>query len=198
MDIGICIHLWRSGRRIKRAAAEPKHWQGENMKILMIALSLVLFVVSAAARTESGLEADAFIVADKPNGDTLVLRITNRGETPQTIVTEHYSPGIAGMTGYGIIEISLSYENLNLGIAGQQEKLNTIRSLSKLAPITLRKGETVQISMPLDGSTVQELKKQDERPMAIRYCIGKQFSERFGLWHGTLEIKKSYRSMTSK
>jgi len=174
-----------------------ERWLEENMKKLTIALPLMLFVVSAAPRAESGLEADAFIVADKPNESTLVLRITNRGETPQTILTEKYSRNSMSMNGRRLPQIGLSYEILTIGSAEQPEQWIFIPSLPKLAPVTLRKGESAQVIVPLDDTTVKAM-KEAEGPATIRYSIGKRISERFGLWQGTLEIRESYKSMTSK
>jgi hypothetical protein len=172
------------------------------ISLIMLVWSIPVFCgeIHDTAQAKPGLEADAFIISGNSNNSTLVLQITNRSETPKTIPTEHYMRGGGGMTtgiGYRITHLSLFWEILIIGTAEQPEELILIPSLSKLAPVTLRKGETAQISMPLDGATVQELKKEDEQPISIQYRIGKKISERFGLWQGTLEIKKSYRSMTA-
>jgi hypothetical protein len=154
-----------------------------------------------AAQDVPGLEPDAFIISDNSNNSALVLKITNHSETPQTIPTEHYMWGaMRAITGSGdiLIEIHLSCEIFTIGIAGESEEPIQIPSLSKLAPVTLRKGETAQISKSLDHETVQELKKNDEYPVLIRYSVGKKIAERFGFWQGTLKINKSYKSMTAK
>jgi hypothetical protein len=147
---------------------------------LLAIVSLILMTLSFpalcgeihdAVKAESSLEADAFIISGNSYNSTLVLQITNSSETPQTILTEHYEPGIARIvTGSGnrITHIFLSYEILTIGTAEQPEQSILIPSLSKLAPVTLRKGETAQISMPLDAATVYELKKEDERPIRSR------------------------------
>jgi hypothetical protein len=166
----------------------------ENVKRHSIALSLALFVYSAVARSESGLEADAFITSNDSN---LVLRITNRGETPQTILTEHYSRGSLHFTGGKLLCFHLNFEILAIGSVEPPEQWIFIPSLPKLAPVTLRKGETAKVNVPLDNKTISEM-KEVEGPVTIQYSIGKKIAERFGLWQGTLEIRESYKSMKLK
>ncbi len=145
------------------------------------------------AAADTNLELYAFMTKDSSN---LFLRITNRGDTPQTILTEGYSRSWGDANGRRLPHLDLSYEISSMGPVEEPDRWVFMPSLPKLAPVTLHKNETAQIVVPIDEVQFNAIRTNNI--VSLRYIIGKRIAERFGLWHGTLELKESYESVRSK
>ena len=120
----------------------------------------------------------------------LELWITNRGPKPQTVLTENYSLSRTRVNGHRLPIVEVSYRLLGIEAADSGEKWSFVPSLSKLAPVTLRKDETASLSIELDQELVEVL-CNPETEVTVEYSIGKDIADRFGLWHGKLELQET-------
>ena len=157
---------------------------------------LLLLTVSSLRVPAAGtnkMEIDAFI---NTNGEPyLVMRITNRGSEPQTVLTENYSESGIEFNGRMSPMFDVSF---SMGATGSKTNLwNPVPSLPKLAPVTLFKDETATLVKKLDARFMDAIRNPDTM-VRLRYSIRPSIAKRFGLWEGTIEAKETARAMMSK
>ena len=120
------------------------------MKIMNIIKALIAFLLLGIllplplfAEESTGLELDPFITTTAAGEAYLHVRITNRGESEQTVLTENFT--MSSLGGYvnrqRIPAVNLRFDIITMGTE-TDPGLKFVPSLSKLGPVTLRKGET--------------------------------------------------------
>lgn len=181
----------------------------ERSVVYMKTLSIIfLFLASVIAQgySESGSDLKLFAsISDAGTNGWLHMRITNCGDKEQTILTDNFtiwSLGGSSIRGTGIYrkpEVWVRFEILTMGTLDNPEEWKFIPSLPKLGPVTLRNGESAEIkSLELDPDFMEVIRNDPERLIPISYTIEDDIAERFGLWHGTLVIKESAKSLLNK
>lgn len=172
--------------------------------ITTIFLILASTIANSFSEECSDLKLYAFI-SDAGSNSYLHLRITNCGDKEQTVLTENFTMlSLGGSLGtgsgyYRIPEVWLRFEILTMGTLDDPEEWKFIPSLPKLGPVTLRKGESATVKgVKLDFEFMEVIRNDPERIIPIQYIIKNDVAERFGLWHGTLEIKESAKSLLNK
>lgn len=172
--------------------------------LTMIFLILASIIAQGYSEDAHDLKLFAFISDDGTNG-WCNLRITNNGETERTILTDNFSSWSLGgsvSTGSGssrIPKVWVRFEIVTMGTQDNPEEWKFIPSLPKLGPVTLRKGESATIkSVELDSEFLEVIRHNPDVVIPIRYEIGEDIAERYGLWHGILEINESVKSLLNK
>lgn len=168
------------------------------MKHIALYILACIALLSVAAKASGGsLELYAFI-AESPEGKTsLCLRITNRGDAPQTILTEGYSLSATKVNGHRSPFILLDYRLLTMGPADDPERWKFIPSLPKLAPVRINKGETASLHVTLDDELIAAIRKPNTI-VTIQYQVAEDIAQRFGLWTGKLELCETSSSLRNK
>lgn len=171
------------------------------IKALIAILSFALLApLPVLAKESTGLVLYPFITTDGAGEAYLNFRITNRGESEQTVLTENFTTSSLGgsMNGQRMPNVDLHFEINTMGTKTDPEQWTFVPSLPKLGPVTLRKGETATSSIKLDREFVAAIQKQPDMVVTIRYTIGERIARRYALWHGTLEVKEIGSALLSK
>jgi hypothetical protein len=169
---------------------------------MLIAISILGLSLAAAvlAGESAGLELYPFITTNASGEAHLILRITNRGESEQTVLTENFTMYSLGgsMNGRRMPDVDLRFDINTMGTEKDPEQWKFVPSLPKLGPVTLRKGETAESRIRLDSDFVVAIQKTPDGVVSIRYTIGERIAKRYALWHGTIEVKETGRSLLSR
>ena len=171
------------------------------MKALITILLFALLVpLPVLAGESTGLKLYPFITTNNAGEAYLNLRITNHGESEQTVLTENFTMSSLGgsVDWQRIPNVILRFDITTMGTKTDPEQWTFVPSLPKLGPVTLRKGETATSGIKLDREFVEAIQKQPGIVVAIRYTISERIAQRYALWHGTLEVKETGRALLSK
>jgi hypothetical protein len=156
-------------------------------------------LLAAETNTATRLELYAFISTNNLGEGHLNLRITNRGEKDQTVLTENFGIGFTSTLGSPFRTFDLRFDILTMGTKEKPNEWIFVSSLPKLAPVTLHKGETATLSgIALEKKLVAAMRETPDVVIPIGYTITEKIARRYGLWHGTLEVKETARSLLSK
>jgi hypothetical protein len=152
--------------------------------------------LAAHSAESSDLELSASISGES----YLHLEITNRGDSEQTVLTDNFTIRSFGMSvnGRRLPSVDLRFCLLKIGTEKNPEERIYVPSLYKLAPVTLRKGETARAAVQLDKEFIAALKENPDKKITIRYRIDDAIAQRFSLWHGTLEETATGQSLLAK
>jgi len=121
----------------------------------------------------------------------LNLRITNRGDTPLTVPT-----GSPALWSTDFPVVGLRFDILTLESPGEAWRF--IPSVTDVSPVLLRTGDTATMSVKLTGKKWLPTGGSGEGLVTVQYAVGKELADRFGLWTGTIVIRKSLDSLRSE
>ena len=166
------------------------------LSIPIMLLLLAQFSLQSFAEESHDLKLEAFISHEGTDG-YLNLQITNLGEKEVTILTENFSMiSMGGRSGrHRIPAVDLCFTIIAFGSKDNLVEHKLIPSLPKLCPVTLRKAETAALGTKLDAEFMEIIIQNPDYVIPIKYTIDDEIAERFGLWHGTLEIQAKAKSL---
>ena len=146
------------------------------------------------------LQLTAFINDERP--EYLIVDITNRGRKQTTVLTKGYATASIslGYNGRKAPNFHVIFEIWEISwpdAQGRRQSRTRIPSLSDIGPVTLRQGETAQMTLNLDEDHQKYLADIDAN-VHLTYEIRERIAKRFGLWEGTIKLKTTVAELRQK
>lgn len=105
------------------------------------------------------------------------VRLINEDDREHRVLTKNLPYGSTEDARGIIVNFSVTH-----GRSGDDYRF--VESIYPYAPVTLRPGEAVELFQTFSNSIIDELESGDN--ILVMYRIGKNWGQRFGLWHGHL------------